>query len=112
MSLTVERLAAESMDLWNHCATAWLPDLGRRFRPEEQSVKEKLLDHCLASIEKELVRAPRTKEERAAAHERITSAFVQFARSALELDDRHLAILLERGFPEIGTSMGRMARRF
>jgi len=90
-----------------------LPPLGRRFTAAEQSRKEALLDRFLASLETELLPGPpRTRTERARTHARITGAFAQFARSALELEDRHLALLLGEGFSAVGTSLGRRARRF
>jgi hypothetical protein len=111
MTPTVQQLAAESIALWQRGATC-LPPLGRRFTPAQQGEKEALLDQFLASIESEALRVPRTKTERARVHARISSAFAQFARTALELEDCHLALLLDRGFPAVGASLGRLARRF
>jgi hypothetical protein len=111
MRRTIEQLAAESIALWQRGGTC-LPPLGRRFTPAEQSRKESLLDRFTASLEGELMSAPVTKAERARTHERISSAFAEFARTALELDDCHLALLLDNGFPAVGTTLGRLARRF
>jgi hypothetical protein len=111
MSASVEQLTAESIALWHRSATC-LPPLGRRFTAAQQFHKESLLDRFVASLESELPTAPRTRAERARTHARITSAFAEFARSALELEDCHLALLLDRGFPAVGTSLGRLARRF
>jgi hypothetical protein len=55
---------------------------------------------------------PRTRAERGRARERITAAFVQFAGAALDLEERHLDLLLRGGFSGIGTDLGRQARRF
>jgi len=111
MTPTVEQLAAESIARWQR-GEEYFPPLGRRFTPAQQSHKEVLLDRFLSSLEGELQSAPRTKTQRARVHERITSAFAEFARTALELEDRHLALLLDQGFPSVGTSLGRLARRF
>lgn len=111
MTRTVEQLAAESIALWQR-GEDYFPPLGRRFTPAQQSHKEALLDRFLASLESELISAPRIRADRARVHARITAAFAEFARCALELEDRHLALLLDRGFPSVGTSLGRQARRF
>jgi len=111
MTPTVEQLAAESIALWQR-GEDYFPLLGRRFTPAQQSHKEALLDQFLASLESELHSAPLIRAERARVHARITAAFAEFARSALELEDRHLALLLDQGFPSVGTSLGRLARRF
>jgi hypothetical protein len=111
MTRTVEQLANESIALWQ-CGPTSLPPLGRRFTPAIQCQKEALLDQFLASLENAALSVPRTKTERARVHARISSAFAQFARTALELEDPHLALLLDRGFPSVGASLGRLARRF
>jgi len=111
MRHTIDQLAAESIALWQGDESC-LPPLGRRFTPAQQSHKESLLDQFLSSLESELLGAPRTRSDRARVHARISTAFSQFARSALELDDRHLALLLDQGFPAVGTRLGRLARRF
>jgi hypothetical protein len=111
MIRTVEQLTSESIALWQGGAT-FLPPLGRRFTTAQQCQKEALLDQFLASLESEAFRVPRTKADRARVHARITSAFDHFARAALELEDRHLALLLDGGFPAVGASLSRLARRF
>ena len=46
------------------------------------------------------------------AHDRITSAFVRFAGSGLDLESRHLDLLLGGGFAVISTDLARQAWRF
>jgi len=111
MRHTIEQLTAASIVLW-HGGEPCLPPLGRRFTPAQQPSKESLLDQFLTSLESELPGTPLTRAERARMHARISSSFSQFARSALELEDRHLTLLLHQGFPAVGTSLGRLARRF
>jgi hypothetical protein len=111
MKRSIEQLVAGSIEQWHACEPC-LPPLGRRFTPAQQSRKESLLDRFLASLESELLSAPRTRADRARVHARISSAFAEFARSALELEDRHLALLLGQGFPSVGATLGRLARRF
>jgi hypothetical protein len=116
MTRSIEQLTAESIALWQASScqgnATCLPVLGRRFTAAEQSRKESLLDRFTASLESELCSAPRTRAERARTHARISSAFAEFARTALELEDCHLALLLDNGFPAVGTTLGRLARRF
>jgi hypothetical protein len=111
MTRTIEQLTAESIALWQGGATC-LPGLGRQFTAAEQSCKESLVDRFVASLESEVLDAPRTRAERARTHARISSALAEFARTALELEDCHLALLLDNGFPAVGTTLGRLARRF
>src|ERR1700733_8950410 len=98
MTHTIEQLACESIALWQRWG-AFLPPLCRQFTSAQQSRKESLLDQFVASLEGELLSAPLTRAERARTHARISAAFAEFARNALELEDRHLALLLHRGFP-------------
>ncbi|SPE31242.1 conserved hypothetical protein [Candidatus Sulfopaludibacter sp. SbA3] len=70
------------------------------------------MDHFLKLLERELHHPPCTRSERMAMHERLTAAFAEFGRTALNLNDRHLQMLLAGGFSTIGTSMARDARRF
>ncbi len=115
MTRTIEELTAASIALWEREGDG-LPAPGRRFTPAEQCQKEALLDRFTAAIEAELSSPPRTRADRARVHARISSAFAEFARNALELDDCHIALLLgetcDGGFPVVGTTMGRLARRF
>jgi len=111
MTRTVEELTAASIALWERESDG-LPALGRRFTTAEQCQKEALLDQFTASLEGELSSPPLTRTDRARVHARITSAFAEFARDALELDDCHVALLLNDGFPAVGTTLGRLARRF
>jgi hypothetical protein len=114
MTPTVEQLIAESIALWQS-GPICLPPLGRRFTPAQQSGKEAQLDEFLASLEGALLPSNGstllTKKDRARTHARMSEAFARFAGSALELEDRHVALLLD-DFSAVGTSLGRLARRF
>jgi hypothetical protein len=111
MTGAVEKLTAESIALW-HRGEDCFPSLGRRFTPAQQARKEALLDRFLASLEGEIGNTLWTGKDRARVHARISVAFAEFARSALELEDCHVALLLEGGFSSVGSSLGREARRF
>ena len=104
-------LLEETIALWRDCP-AGLPVLGRTFAAPEQAAAEGEFDRFFGRVQAELKALPRTRPERAAAHQRITAAFAQFGRTALGLEDRHLEVLLAGGFAAIGTSLARQARRF
>jgi hypothetical protein len=107
----VSQLLEETIALWQECPVS-RPQLGHSFPPERQAAREMELQRFWGSIERELSRLPRTRPERQEARERITSAFVCFAKAGLHLDDGHLELLLEGGFSAIGTHLARRARRF
>jgi hypothetical protein len=107
----VTQLLEESIALWSECPDR-LPGFKRTFTVTEQAVREAQLDAFLESIERELRSLPRTRPERQAARERITRAFAGFARAGLDLEDRHIELLLGGGFSALGTELARRARRF
>jgi hypothetical protein len=107
----VTQLLQESIALWRESPVS-LPSFERTFTPDEQAARETQLERFLASLQAELRSLPRTRPERDAARERITSAFVRLGRTGLDLEDRHLDLLLNRGFSAIGTELARRARRF
>jgi hypothetical protein len=107
----VTGLLEESIARWRE-SPAGLPPFERTFRAEDQAVRETRTERFLASIEAELRSLPRTRPEREAARDRITAAFVHFGKTALDLEDRHLELLLDGGFSAIGTDMAKRARRF
>jgi hypothetical protein len=107
----VTELLQPALALWRQCP-ADLPAFDHSFTPAEQSSRELLMDRFLSTLESELYRAPRTRGERQAMHERLTEAFAEFGRTALNLDERHLQMLFAGGFSTIGTAMAREARRF
>ena len=98
----MRELLERSIALWNDCG-AELPQLGREHSAAEQTIREKHLDRFFKIIESELMRLPRTRAERDRSRERITTAFMDFARSAVGMTDQHLHLLLEGGFSGIGT---------
>ena len=104
-------LLQDSIDLWQE-NSASTPHCERTFSAAEQDVREKQLERFLLSLHAELRRLPRTRSDRQAARERLTEAFGQFAKAGLDLDDRHLDLLLRGGFSAVGTDLARQARRF
>lgn len=89
-----------------------MPAFDHAFTATEQAEREGRMDLFLKSLEGELHRPPCTRSERQTMHERLTAAFAEFGRAALNLEDRHLQMLLGGGFSSIGTAMARQARSF
>jgi hypothetical protein len=99
------------MALWQ-ASPAGLPPFAHSYDAAAQAARETELGRFVESVEAELHSLPRTSSERQATHERITSAFVRFSRTGLDLNDSHLDLLLKGGFAAIGTELAREARRF
>ncbi len=108
---SVAELLEDAVAQWHSSDTAF-PELARRFTCREQAEREAELTHFLECVEAEVAELPRVRSERDGTRERITTAFVRLAKSALEMEDRHLQLLLGGGFSGIGTSLAREARRF
>ena len=104
-------LLQQAVALWNESPVC-LPAFERAFSADEQAARERELDRFLQGLESEWHSLPRTKSERQAARGRITSVFAGFARTGLDLEDRHLELLLSGGFSTIGTDLAKCARRF
>jgi hypothetical protein len=107
----VTELLESSLALWRECP-AELPAFDHSFTAREQTEREARMDVFLNSLEGELRRPPATRSERQQMHERLTAAFAGFGRTALNLQDTHLQILLAGGFSSIGSTMARQARSF
>ncbi len=104
-------LVQEALAEWESCPVC-LPPFPRTFTISEQAAREARLEEFLNSIEGDLRRPPRTQSGRKALRERLTFAFERFGKGALDLQDDHLALLLNDGFSAIGKQMAREARRF
>jgi hypothetical protein len=105
-------------DLVRHYAVLWhesdtcLPWLGPPYTSGAQRANEKHLDHFLAAVSAELTCAPQNGAQQQAMWARISLAFRNVARAALQADERALETLLGCGFLEATTEFARMARRF
>jgi len=97
--------------LWWECDTD-TPLLLPTYTAREQAAREVCLEHFLDALTAEIEHPPHAGSERQSTQERILSAFDTFARSALDLEDRHLDVLLARGLPQAATAFAREARRF
>jgi hypothetical protein len=109
--VSVPELLEDAVAEWQSSDTAF-PEIARRFTKREQAEREAALTEFLERVEAEVAELPRGRSQRDGARERITSAFVHLSKSALEMEDRHLHLLLGGGFSGIGTSLAREARRF
>ena len=107
----MDALLGRAVALWRESPDALAP-AGRAFAASEQQAREQALDRFLEVFQGELQNPPYTRPARQAAHDRINDAFVAFAQAALDLQPRHLELLLAGGFSAIGTEMGRAARSF
>ncbi len=96
---------------WNRSPST-PPAASRRFTAAEQAGREAALARFLSALEAEVAALPRCRADRDAARERINDAFLRLAKSALDLDDAQLDLLLGGGFSAIGTALARQARRF
>jgi hypothetical protein len=105
------RLLEESLSLWRQEAIC-LPPFDRTFAAAEQAAREIYLDQLLQTVEAESRDLPRTRTARRSARSRMTSAFVDFAKECLDLDEGHLDLLLNDGFSAVATQLARQARQF
>ncbi len=109
--IDVCQLLEESLSLWRLDAVR-PPPFDGTFTAAEQATREIHLDLLLQTVEAELRDLPRTRSERRSARSRITSAFIDFAKACLDLDDSHLELLLNDGFSAVATQLARQARQF
>ena len=106
-----EDLVQETLSEWEECPVCLAP-FNETFAVAEQTARETKLEEFIKSVEGDLRRPPRTRSGRKALRERVTFAFERFAKTALDLKDDHLGLLLNGGFSAIGTQMALRARRF
>jgi hypothetical protein len=109
--MPASELLQQSLALWRQCPLT-PPPWDRTFTPGSQAEREARLEEFLAGVEAELRSLPRTRAQREATRERIASAFVRFSKSAMDLEDHHLDLLLGGGFSAIGSQLARRAREF
>jgi hypothetical protein len=107
----VRVLLEDAIAQWQACDASF-PPATPRFSEREQAPREEQLARFLGNVEAEVERLPRTRSDRDGVRERLTGAFVHFARSGLGMEDRHLELLLGGGFSGVGTALARQARRF
>jgi len=106
----VEAQVARTIAEWNRCALPSLP-AAVRYTGKEQRTHEKAYDEGLRAVQREARRAPRTRDLRLAAQQRIVALFPGFASVALGLDaeQNHL---ITGSFLPVATELARWARDF
>jgi hypothetical protein len=86
--------------------------LGPSYPVDEQRRRERLLARFQDEILAELEHPPQTAAQQRALEHRVYAEFASFARAALDLEDRHLKILLDTGFTDVAVQFARAARAF
>jgi len=109
MPAAVQALVRECSALWWGAPPA---PPARTYSTSEQQAAEGELARFLGAVTAEVKRLPRTEPGLGAVQERLTGAFVAFARTGLGLADRHLSALLQGGFVQAGADFARRARQF
>ncbi len=107
--IVVHKLLREALSLWRQDEVCF-PPFDRTFTDAEQITRETHLDRFLQTVEGELRDLPSTRSQRRTARSRLTSAFTNFAKACLDLDDSHLELLLNDGFSAVTTQLAQEAR--
>lgn len=105
----MQKLLGEWLSVWEQDSLP-PPVFHKVFSSAEQATREAYLDRFAKLVEGELNNRPSTRSERRDAQDRITAAFTGFAKACLDLGDRHLELLLDRGFSAVATQLAREAR--
>lgn len=106
----IEEQVARSIDAWERISPESAQD-GPVYNTKKQEQREGAYDRALAEVEKEARRAPRTRNDRLMAQDRILASFGRFAGVAFDLGDEAIE-LLTGGFLPIGAEFAQWARRF
>ncbi len=88
------------------------PTTGRAYTISEKFPRERSLSRYIDLVVSELKDMPRTPSAQEAARHKLTSAFVEFAVEALDLEERHLDIVLHHGFVNSALAFAEQARRY
>ncbi len=111
----IRDFTAQHLSLWWSCERSF-PVFNASFSAQEQAAREKKLEKLADGLVYELKRMPRAPEERQRWAEqlrpRLQPALVDFARDALNLEQRHLDFIESTGMVEANQEFARMARRF
>jgi hypothetical protein len=108
---TVEELRLRFADLWWACDGSEPPELPAYTRAE-QLEREASLSQFLEAFSTEAAAPPRTAEAHQAAQERMLLSVDRFLRPALDLDKRHIDVLVSNHLTDRAAEFAQMARRF
>ncbi len=111
MSQLVEELVQQHALLWWESDADVLPTMPTYTR-REQRTREKDLQRFVDTLTSELRHPPRTELQRQNTRELILSAFEDSAGPALDLEKRHMDVLLSSSLPQAAIEFAQMARGF
>jgi hypothetical protein len=111
MPARVEALTQRVVALWRQGDSQIIP-LARVYSRREQAEREAHLARFLDALQKETRRPPRDAAGRTELRKRLLAEFSQAARVALDLQERHVALLMGSGMTDVGLQFARWARRF
>lgn len=97
--------------LW-YAGESTVPVFLATYQPNEQYRREKDLDRLTDGLIEALQHIPSAPEERQAWQERLRPGVIEFACSALNLEQSHLDFIQSSGLLKTGLEFARMARRF
>lgn len=100
-----------------HIAIWWaqessLPILPIEYTARQQSENDRLLDRWIAGLTHEIKNIPSTPEGRQGWQQHLRPALVDFACTALHLEQRHIAFIESTGMIEASQDFARKARQF
>ncbi len=107
----VKDLLQYNLKVWWSCGRS-LPAFKVTYLPGEQAQKEKQLEKLANGLITELKHIPPEAGQRKAWQERLRPGMIDFARSALNLEQRHLEFIESSGMMEASQEFARMARQF
>ncbi len=106
-----QRLLQQHLDLWwNQPQT--LPEFPFTFSDKAHAQNEKRLDQWAGGLIYELKRLPDDEQSRQEFETRLKPGLTEFARTALNLEPRHLDFIQSTGMVEASQKFARMARAF
>ena len=111
----VEGFVSHYLKMWWSCERS-MPSFSTSFSPTEQAAREKRLEKLADGLIYELKRMPKATAERRAwaghLEEQFRPTLLDFARDALNLEQRHLDFIEGSGMLAASQEFARMARRF
>jgi hypothetical protein len=107
----VEALTRQCLDLWWSCERA-LPGFPYTYTPQQQAENEKKLERWVAGLIAEMRQMPAGVEERQALETRLRPYLTDFARTSLNLEERHMEFIETTGIAGAMQAFARMARAF
>jgi hypothetical protein len=96
---------------WWSCESGF-PELGPTYSLQEQISREKDMGSRLEALYSELKKPAPPPAELELTQERLIRLFIEIAKSALGLEERHFDYLLENGLRRVTSDFTQMARQF